>query len=108
MNNVTIFRFTICHLFLVYQIEEFSLNILDQISQKVEGLYFSIIIISQILQLFLTLVFLEIIEIKIYNLNKDTNTNIQQRALDDFNLIQKEDNDEDSFSDEENEKKEFD
>ena len=104
LNNVIINNFTVCHLFLLFQTEEIINGVLHQISNEVEGLSLGFIVICHIFEIIFTFIFLEIIEIKYHNLNKNTKNNIQKRADNETNLIKKEYNgnvdDDDSLSDE--------
>ena len=90
LNNVTIQNFIVCHLFILIETEELSYYTMDEIDQKIGGGAFAFIIISHFFQFLLSLVFLEIIEINIYKFNENTKIHIQERAIDDMNLINEE------------------
>jgi len=66
--------FTVCHIFLFYQVLEFEEN-------------FSVILLfSEILEIFLVLFFLEIIELRFCGLSYNTKRNIEERALTELNI----------------------
>jgi len=106
LKIVTINNYTTCHLFLLFQTNEIGNTIIENIEQKLEGPYYFILFFTHILQFLLSLIFLEIIEINFFNLNENTKQNIEKRAIDDINLIEKEKDDSDEDSNEEDEKKE--
>ena len=106
--NIIINNFTVCHLFLLFQVEEIISGVIYQISHKIEGLIIGIVIICHFFEIILTFIFLEIIEIKYHNLNENTIKNIQKRAENETNLIKDvfdENEDDDSLLSDEEEKK---
>ena len=91
--------FTMCHIFIYYQIYVLVENIMNG--------YYIITIITGVIELFVTLVFLEIIEMKCFGLNKNIKKNIEERAyLDSNNVNMVERNDSDEFNDNLEDKKE--
>ena len=77
--NFIVNDFTMCHIFIYYQIYVLVENIIN-------GDYI-ITIITGLMELFVTLVFLEIIEVKCFGLNKNIKKNIEERACLDSNNI---------------------
>ena len=77
-------KFTLCHIFLAFQFGElfFTFHEIDLYKHKNT---LPIEIIAFIFEIFFTLVFLEIIELKFCGLNKYIRKNIEKRALDDAN-----------------------
>ena len=85
--NMIIEEDTICHMFLPYQIKNYFKTIREfgwDIIKDPMGL---LVLISFILETIVSLVFLEIIELKFWGLNRDTKFNIQQRATLDSNQL---------------------
>ena len=77
--NILIQNYTICYIFQPFQIFEFSqyfISIIPHMSIIVKFLF----ILSLIIELFMTFIFQEIIEIKFCGLNKDIKKNILIRA----------------------------
>ena len=74
--NIIIHDFTICHIFLPYQIYAFFNNLVGFDSFN----YKFLIIITLIIELFATLIFNEIIQLNICGLNKYTKINIQKKS----------------------------
>ena len=84
--NITIQNYTIGHIFLPYQINAFISNAEEKFNNNA---YPKLIILS--IYIFMTLVFLEIIELKFWGLNKNTKRNIEIRAIEDsVNSMKKE------------------
>ena len=75
--NITIQNFTLCHIFLPYQIRE----LVNNITSYTDNIFPMIIIL--ILEIFMTLIFLEIIELKFWGINKNIKRNIEIRAIED-------------------------
>ena len=80
--NIILQNFTICHIFMPFQLNDFFRNLETYTSNNI--ILFLMIIIGA-LELFVTLVFLEIIELNFCGLNKNIKKNIQIRALEDSN-----------------------
>ena len=80
--------FTICHLFLFYQVLEFEDNLIEImiIDSEYTILEICFLIISSIFEIFIVLIFLEIIELKFCELSYYTKRNIKERALTESNL----------------------
>jgi len=82
--------FTVCHIFLFYEVLEFEGNF------SVIHLFFKyhifnnlgvyIFIISDILEIFMVLIFLEIVELRFCGLSYNTKRNIEERALTELNI----------------------
>ena len=70
--------YTICHLFLFYQISSLYSNIIESIKNK---LVLSFIIIFYILEFFITFIFLELIQLNFWGLDQNIKINIEKRAL---------------------------
>ena len=70
--------YTICHLFLFYQISSLYANIKESIKNKLV-LFF--IIIFYILEFFITFIFLELIQLNFWGLDQNIKINIEKRAL---------------------------
>ena len=78
--------FTICHIFLFYQIIEFADSFVEIFSYKINIFVVSILIICGIFEIFIVLILLEIIELGFCGLNYNTKRNIKERALIEINL----------------------
>ena len=78
--NVTIHKFTVCHIFLLLQNREVTTNINNEIKTKKEVIFCILILINYFIELFIILVFLEIIELKFCGLDQNTKKNIEARA----------------------------
>ena len=85
--NSSISNFTIFHIFLLYQIAEFYEGIIQEINAKTNKITIYIVLSSYIIEIFLILVFLEVLELKFCNLNKNVKKNIQKRAFEDAKLL---------------------
>ena len=85
--NITINYFTVCHLFLLFPVIEFSTNIKQEILNKFGIVPLLIINICDVLECIFFLVFLEIIELNCFGLNKYTKKNIKKRAEEDIDLL---------------------
>ena len=84
--NIIIEEYTICHMFLPYQIKNYFKTIREFI-EDIEEPMGLLVLISFILETIVSLVFLEIIELKFCSLNRDTKFNIQRRATQDSNQL---------------------
>ena len=73
--------FTICHIFLFYQIIEFADSFIEIFSTNINIVVLYILIICGIFEIFIVLVLLEIIELGFCGLNYNTKRNIKKRAL---------------------------
>ena len=73
--------FTICHIFLFYQIIEFADSFIEIFSTNINIVVLCILIICGIFEIFIVLVLLEIIELGFCGLNYNTKRNIKKRAL---------------------------
>ena len=82
--NVILQNFTVFHILLSYQIVSLIWNIVDLIdSNKNNFLVNIIVVITYIIELFITFVFIEYIELNFCNLNKNIKRNIEERASQD-------------------------
>jgi hypothetical protein len=77
LSNIIINKYTIFHLFLFIQNKEFTNSLYNGISDIIRSVTISI---SYILEFFMILVFLEIIEFNFWGLNKNIKRNIKDRA----------------------------
>ena len=83
--------YTMCHIYLYYQF----IVIYSFFKKKNNGtLSISINIVSIVIELLITLVFLEIIELKFCGLNKNIKENIEKRAM--LDIVEKDSNDNNS------------
>ena len=74
--------FTICHIFLFYKVLEFEYIFLEIFTSKTINIFVVCIsIISDIFELFIVLIFLEIVELRFCGLSYNTKRNIEERAL---------------------------
>jgi hypothetical protein len=80
--NIILQKYTICHIFFPFQAYEFFYNMVKYKSYPIILFIFCII---GIFELFITLVFLEIIELNFCGLNTYIKRNIQLRAIEDIN-----------------------
>lgn len=78
--NYTISRFTVCHTFLLLQNKEITSNIFIEMIAKKKYIFGILIIISHIIEFLVTLVFLEIIELRCCGLDNDLQRNIKDRG----------------------------
>jgi len=83
---ITINDFTVCHIFLFYQIIEFADSFVEIFSRDINIFVVSILIICGIFEIFIVLILLEIIELGFCGLNYNTKRNIKKRALIEINL----------------------
>jgi len=89
--NMIIQKYTICHIFLINQIYSFSNSLLfciyRQNKAKKNSITIIMIIVGKIItfifEMFLTLVFLELVELKCFGLNKNLKKYIEKRAIED-------------------------
>ena len=83
--NIIINDFTIYHIMILQQMGILIGNILEFYDFKTYAIYnFIIVLIMFFIELLMYLIFLEIIEIKFCNLNKNTKKNIANRAISDL------------------------
>ena len=96
--NETLNRFTIYHILFIIQIIGFIIDIL-KVKEKIGKLI--IIICCGFIELFFTLVFLEIIELNFCGLNKNLKKNIMNRSIEDSNIsnIYEDDDEEQTIDD---------
>ena len=80
--NLTINKYTVCHVFLLLQNKETCNNISEEMATKKGFIYVILIFISHFIDFFIILVFLEIIELNFCDLNKNLKRNIKNRADD--------------------------
>jgi len=78
--------FTVCHIFLFYQIIEFADTFVEIFNFNKNIFVICILIISGIFEIFIVLILLEIIELRFCGLNYNTKRNIKERALIETNL----------------------
>jgi hypothetical protein len=83
---IVINDFTICHIFLFYQVLEFADTIIELKNSDKNIFVICILIISGIFEIFIVLIVLEIIELRFCGLNYNTKRNIKERALIESNL----------------------
>ena len=79
--------FTICHIFLFYQVIEFADTIVEINNIEKNNFVIYILIMTGIFEIFTVLVLLEIIELGFCGLNYNTKRNIKERALNELNLL---------------------
>ena len=79
--------FTVCHIFLFYQVLEFADTIVEMNNSDKNIFIISLLIIIGIFEIFIVLVLLEIIELGFCGLNYNTKKNIKERALNELNLL---------------------
>ena len=79
--------FTICHIFLFYQVIEFADTIVEINNIEKNNFVIYILIMTGIFEIFTALVLLEIIELGFCGLNYNTKRNIKERALNELNLL---------------------
>ena len=78
--NTTIGRYTICHLFIPYQLFQFILNIYDSFFKQN---LIPMVIITGIFEIIFIFIFLEIIVLNCLELNRNIKKNIENRAEED-------------------------
>ena len=76
--NFIVRDYTICHFFIYFQFYSLYTNITERNKKK---LTLSLIFIFSIFELFITFVFLELIQLNFCGLNKNVKSNIEKRAL---------------------------
>ena len=86
--NFAINRFTVCHIFLLLQNKELTSNIFKEAVSNNNKFFIIVILISYFIEDFVTLVFLEIIELKFCDLDKNTKRKIKERAEDETKKIE--------------------
>lgn len=97
--NVILKSYTIFHIFLSYQIVSFLRDIINIIiANEYDTIFDILIIISFIIEVFASLVFVEIIELNFCDLNKNLKKNIELRAIEDSQDFPVTDEDEKDFS----------
>ena len=83
--------FTICHIFLFYQVLEFADSFIEifnsDINNDINIVVVCILIMCCIFEIFIVLVLLEIIELGFCGLNYNTKRNIKKRALNESKLL---------------------
>ena len=84
--NVTINYYSVCHIFLLLQSREFSSSVNEEIQKNSGPLAISLINLCNLMELLLSLVFLEIVELNFFGLSENTKKNIQKRAEEDPKL----------------------
>ena len=86
--NIISNYYTVCHIFILIQTEDFSQSVSQKIQTNSGGIW-NIFLISffGFLEFFITLVFLEIIEIGCFGLNKNTKKSIKKRAEEETKLL---------------------
>ena len=83
---ITIHNFTVCHSFMILIFSEIFNGLLTPLL-----LYMIIFIIFGLIQIFVVLIFLEIIEINICKISENTKKNIDDRAkLEEYNIFESE------------------
>lgn len=78
--NFTISRFTVYHVFLLLQNKEVTSNLCKELTTKKGYIFVSMLLISHLIEFFVILVFLEIIELKFCNLDQNLKKYIKNRA----------------------------
>ena len=78
--NLTINKFTVCYIFLLLQNKEACTNIFQEMATEKGYTYVILIFISHFIDFFIILVFLEIIELKFCDFDKNLRRNIKNRA----------------------------
>ena len=91
----TIYDYSIFHMYIPFSIEIFIENIIDNFEMKEK----TILIISNLIEIIMILIFIEIIEINCCGLNKNLKKNIQTRGTIDSSLNIENDDDNDNDSD---------
>ena len=86
--NMIIEEDTICHMLLPYQIKNYFKTFSEFTKGFIKDPFCLLILISFILETIVSLVFLEIIELKFCGLNRNIKFNIQRRATEDASLFQ--------------------
>jgi len=86
LYNVTINYYSVCHIFLLLQSREFSSSVNEEIQKNSGPLAISLINLCNLMELLLSLVFLEIVELNFFGLSENTKKNIQKRAEEDPKL----------------------
>ena len=79
--------FTVCHIFLFYQVLEFADTIVELNNSDKNIFVICVLIIIGIFEIFIVLILLEIIELGFCGLNYNTKRNIKDRALNELNLL---------------------
>lgn len=97
--NITMNKFTVCHIFLLLQNKELTSCVFEEIRKRSGIIILAVILVNHILEFFVILVFLEIIELKFCGLDKNLKKNIKDRADDETRLsLKTEDNIDDNFT----------
>lgn len=78
--NFIVKDFTMCHTFLYYQVSALYLSFTKN---KINIFILIVIIITAVIELFISFIFLEILQVNICGLNKNVKINIEQRAIED-------------------------
>ena len=86
--NIILQNFTVFHILLSYQMVSLIWNIVDLIESNKNNVLANIIfLVTYLIELFITFVFLEFIELKFCGLNINIKKNIEERATEDTNPI---------------------
>lgn len=96
--NYTVDKFTVFHIFLLTQVKEFMRGVMEELETKTGGWTIRVIFASYILEIFVSLIFIEIIELRFCNLNKNMKKKIKERALEDYQLTEMDDGSSRNFS----------
>ena len=86
---LTINKFTVYHTFLFIQNKESTINIFEEIKTKKGLIYVLLLLFSHFIELFIILIFIEIIELNFCGCNKNLKRNIKDRADIDIESIGK-------------------
>ena len=78
--NFTINKFTVCHTFLLLQNRETTCNIINELTTQKGIIFISLIAATHLLDFFISLVFLEIIELNFCGLDQNLKRRIKERA----------------------------
>ena len=85
-------KYSVYHLFLLIQQRKLTSNVFDEIKTTSGAFYIIMILINHILAIFVILVFLEIIELNFWDLEKNVKRNITKRAETEVILPENDDN----------------
>ena len=78
--NLTINNYTVCHAFLLLQNKEITSNISNELKSKKGFIFVGLLLLTHLIEFFVILVFLEIIELNFCNLDENIRRNIKDRA----------------------------
>ena len=99
--NIILNKYSTLHLFIFFKLDSFldSLEfIIDKESKEKERYEFLIESIMQFIEIFMYLVYLEIIELNFCGLSENIKNNIQNRAIDEYKEIGKEEKERDNLN----------